>query len=139
NGERTALSISVIIKTLNEAKGIARTIEFALAALPGGHGEVIVADSGSSDATIEIASRYPVRIVQIESPARPSCGIGPQLGFQYARHDLVCLLDGDMDLDPQFLAEAIAYLDRHPKAGGVTGHVEEMMLGNLEYTRRVQR
>lgn len=137
------MSVSVIIKTLNEAKRIARTIEFALAGLPvgpsGRQGEVIIADSGSSDATIEIASRYPVRIVQIESPAKPSCGIGPQLGYQYARHDLVCLLDGDMDLDPDFLPEAIAYLDKHPQAGGVTGHVEEMMLGNLEYTRRVQR
>lgn len=133
------MSVSVIIKTLNEEKRIARTIEFALAGLPGGQGEVIVADSGSSDATVEIASRYPVRIVQIESPARPSCGIGPQLGFQYARGDFICLLDGDMDLDPEFLAEALAYLDRHPKAGGVTGHVEEMILGNLEYTRRVQR
>lgn len=133
------MSVSVIIKTLNEEKRIARTIEFALAGLPGGRGEVIVADSGSSDATVEVASRYPVRIVQIESPARPSCGIGPQLGFQYARHDFICLLDGDMDIDPEFLPEAIAYLDRHPKAGGVTGHVEEMMLDNLEYTRRVQR
>ncbi|WP_081952866.1 glycosyltransferase [Rhizobium sp. YS-1r] len=133
------MSVSVIIKTLNEEKRIARTIEFALAGLPGGRGEVIVADSGSSDATVEIASRYPVRIVQIENPARPSCGIGPQLGFQYARQDFICLIDGDMDLDPGFLPEALAYLDRHPKAGGVTGHVEEMMLDNLEYTRRVQR
>ncbi|WP_117192191.1 glycosyltransferase [Rhizobium terrae] len=133
------MSVSIIIKTLNEAKRIARTIEFALAGLPGGRGEVIVADSGSRDATIEIASRYPVRIVQIESPARPSCGIGPQLGFQYARYDFVCLLDGDMDLDPEFLPEALAFLDRHPKTGGVTGHVEEMMLDNLEYARRVQR
>ena len=133
------MSVSIVIKTLNEAKNIARTVEFALAGLPGGQGEVIIADSGSKDATVEIASRYPVRIVQIESPARPSCGIGPQLGFQYARHDLVCLLDGDMDLDPEFLPAAIAWLDDHPKAGGVTGHVEEMMLDNLEYTRRVQR
>lgn len=133
------MSVSIIIKTLNEAKRIARTIEFVLAGLPAGGGEVIIADSGSSDTTVEIASRYPVRIVQIESPARPSCGIGPQLGFQYARFDYVCLLDGDMDLDPDFLAEAIAYLESHPKAGGVTGHVEEMMLDNLEYARRVQR
>ncbi len=133
------MSVSIIIKTLNEEKRISRTIEFALAGLPGGHGEVIVADSGSSDATVAVARRYPVRVVQLVSPARPSCGIGPQLGYQYSRHDLVCLLDGDMDLDPEFLSAAISYLDRHPETGGVTGHVEEMMLDNLEYSRRVQR
>jgi glycosyltransferase involved in cell wall biosynthesis len=133
------LTVSIIIKTLNEEKRIAQTIRHALAGLPGGRGEVIVADSGSSDGTIEIASRYPVRIVQIEAPARPSCGLGPQLGFQCARYEYICLLDGDMDLDPDFLPEALAFLDRHGKAAGVTGHVEEMMLDNLEYTRRVQR
>lgn len=137
------MTVSIIIKTLNEEKGIARTIDHALAALSALPdaiaGEVILADSGSRDRTVEIASCYPVRIVQIEAPARPSCGIGPQLGFQYARNAFVCLIDGDMDLDPQFLPNALAYLDAHPKAAGVTGHVEEMMLGNLEYTRRVQR
>jgi glycosyltransferase involved in cell wall biosynthesis len=140
------VTVSIIIKTLNEEKNIARTIEHALAALaalPGGNGaiagEVILADSGSRDRTVEIASCYPVRIVQIEAPARPSCGIGPQLGFQYARNAFVCLIDGDMDLDPEFLPDALAWLDANAKAAGVTGHVEEMMLGNLEYTRRVQR
>ena len=133
------MTVSIIIKTLNEEKRIARTIEHALAGLPGGQGEVIVSDSGSSDRTIEIAAGYPVRIVQIEAPARPSCGLGPQLGYQYARYDHICLLDGDMDLDPEFLPEALAFLDRHGKTAGVTGHVQEMMLDNLEYTRRVQR
>lgn len=133
------MTVSIIIKTLNEEKGIARTIEFALAALPDGEGEVILADSGSRDRTIEIASGYPVRIVQITPPARPGCGVGAQLGYQYARHEYICLIDGDMDLDPGFLPDAIAFLERHPRTGGVTGHVEEMMLSNLEYTRRVQR
>jgi glycosyltransferase involved in cell wall biosynthesis len=133
------VSVSIIIKTLNEEKRIARTIGYALAALPDGNGEVIVADSGSSDGTAEIALRHPVRFVQIEAPAKASCGIGPQLGFQYARHDFICLIDGDMDLDPDFVKEAVAFLDRNGKVAGVTGHVEEMMLSNLEYTRRVQR
>jgi glycosyltransferase involved in cell wall biosynthesis len=133
------MTVSVIIKTLNEEKNIARTIEFALAALPEGQGEVIIADSGSRDRTVAIAAGYPVQIVQITAPARPSCGLGPQLGYLYAQHEYVCLIDGDMDLDPEFLAEAIAFLDRHPRTAGVTGHVQEMMLDNLEYTRRVQR
>ncbi|WP_011582197.1 MULTISPECIES: glycosyltransferase [Chelativorans] len=133
------MSVSIIIKTLNEEKRIASTIEHALAGLPGGLGEVIVADSGSTDRTAEIVSHYPVTMVQIIDPAKPSCGLGGQLGFQYARYDLICLLDGDMDLEPSFLPDAINYLQNHTDVAGVTGHVQEMNLSNLEFSRRVTR
>jgi glycosyltransferase involved in cell wall biosynthesis len=133
------LAVSIIIKTLNEEKRIAATIESALSALGEIPGEVVIADSGSSDRTVEIAQRYPVVIAQIMPPARPSCGIGPQLGFQHSRGDYLCLLDGDMLLDPGFLGDAIRFLERNPRVAGVTGHVEEMQTANLEYARRVQR
>lgn len=133
------MTVSIIIKTLNEEKRIAATIESALAAVLPLGGEVVIADSGSSDGTVAVASRYPVVIAQIVPPARASCGIGPQLGFQHARHDHLCLIDGDMLLDEGFLAEALDFLERNPAAGGVTGHVEEMQVSNLEYARRVQR
>lgn len=56
------MSVSIIIKTLNEEKRIAEAVESALKALPGGKVEVIVADSGSTDRTIEIAQSYPIKI-----------------------------------------------------------------------------
>lgn len=133
------MPVSVIIKTLNEEKRIAAAIEHALAALETVGGEVIVADSGSSDQTIEIASRYPVVIAQISPPALPSCGIGPQLGFQYSRYEQICLLDGDMLLDRDFLEIAAQFLADNPQVAGVTGHVQEMLTSNLEYSRRVTR
>ncbi|MBN9448077.1 MAG: glycosyltransferase family 2 protein [Bosea sp.] len=133
------MAVSIIIKTLNEEKRIAATIESALSALGEMPGEIVIADSGSSDRTVEIAQRYPVVIAQIMPPARPSCGIGPQLGFQHSRGDYLCLLDGDMLLDPGFLGDAIRFLERNPRVAGVTGHVEEMQTANLEYARRVQR
>lgn len=133
------MAVSVIIKTLNEEKRIAATIESALAALGETGGEVIIADSGSSDRTVEIASQYPVVIAQISPPARPSCGIGPQLGFQYSNGDHICLLDGDMLLDGDFLAVAVAFLADNPSVAGVTGHVQEMLTSNLEFSRRVKR
>ncbi|QFI68491.1 glycosyltransferase family 2 protein [Sinorhizobium alkalisoli] len=133
------MTISVIIKTLNEEKRIAATIESALVALEGKGGEIIVADSGSADRTIEIAARYPVIIAQIAAPARPSCGIGPQLGFQYSRGEHVCLIDGDMLLDDGFLDDAVRFLADNPAIAGVTGHVEEMHVANLEFARRVNR
>lgn len=56
------MAVSIIIKALNEESRIGSAIESALAALAGSQGEVIVADSGSSDRTVEIARRYPVLV-----------------------------------------------------------------------------
>ncbi|WP_288430845.1 glycosyltransferase [uncultured Agrobacterium sp.] len=133
------MKISVILKTLNEEKRIGAAIESVIAALSGIEGEIIVADSGSRDRTVEIASRYPVLVAQIEAPAKASCGIGPQLGFQYSKGEFICLMDGDMLLDPEFLPAALGYLDKNPRVAGVSGHVNEVNLDNLEFTRRVQR
>jgi glycosyltransferase involved in cell wall biosynthesis len=132
------MSVSIIIKTLNEAERIASTLESALAAA-GSDGEVIVADSGSTDGTVEIAIRYGVTLVQIAADQQPSCGLGPQLGYQYSRGDYLCLMDGDMLLDPGFLGQAIAFLEANPTVGGVGGKVIEMNLENLEFARRVSR
>jgi len=133
------MAVSVILKTLNEEARIGAAVESVLAALDGIGGEIIVADGGSRDRTLAIAAAYPVRVVQLESAIRPSCGIGPQLGFQYSREPFICLMDGDMLLDPGFLPEALAYLSANPRAAGVTGHVEEMNDTSLEYVRRGRR
>lgn len=133
------MAVSVILKTLNEEARVGAAIESVLTALEGIAGEIIVADGGSRDRTLAIAARYPVRVVQLEPAIRPSCGIGPQLGFQYSREPFICLMDGDMLLDPDFLTEALAYLDSNPRVAGVTGHVEEMNDTSLEYIRRGRR
>src|ERR1700753_1631150 len=106
-----AMAVSVILKTLNEEARIGPAIESVLAALEGIGGEVIVADGGSRDRTLAVAANYPVRAVQLRPAVPPRCGIGPTLGFQYSREPFVCLIDGDMLLDPDFLAEALAYLE----------------------------
>jgi glycosyltransferase involved in cell wall biosynthesis len=128
------MTVSIIIKTLNDEKRIGRAIECALAALPDGQGEVIVTDLGSRDKTIAIAASYPVRTVQIARPARFRSGAGSQLGYQYARHEFICVIEGEMDLDPGFLNEAIGFLERHPRTGGVTGHIETATTSGAGFT-----
>src|SRR4051812_12040542 len=100
-------TISVIIKTLNEEEHVAKAIGTSLAAIAPYGGEVIVADSGSRDRTTEIASRYPVTIVQLQNARERCCGIAPQLGFQHSRGDFIYLLDGDMELQADFVALAL--------------------------------
>lgn len=133
------MTVSVILKALNEEARIGAALTSVVAALDGIGGEIIVADGGSRDRTVSVASAYPVRVVQLDPAIRPSCGIGPQLGFQYSREPFICLMDGDMLLDAGFLRKALAYLEAHPSVAGVTGHVEEMNDTSLEYVRRTRR
>jgi glycosyltransferase involved in cell wall biosynthesis len=51
--------VSIVIKVLNEEFNIRRAIESSLAAVAHHDGEVIVADSVSTDQTIEIAKQFP--------------------------------------------------------------------------------
>ena len=62
------MKVSVIIKALNEEQRIAAAIQSALDAVAELGGEVILADSVSSDNTIAIASEFPITIVQLKNP-----------------------------------------------------------------------
>lgn len=134
-----ACQVSIVIKTLNEERNIARAIESSLAALREVGGEVVVADSASTDRTVEIASTYPVTVVQLSNPAERCCGIGPELGYQHASGRYIYILDGDMQFRPGFLAAAVQHLEQHPGAGGVAGLVVENNLESLEFKARVER
>jgi glycosyltransferase involved in cell wall biosynthesis len=131
-------TVSVIIKALNEERHITMAIESALAALHGLSGEVILADSASDDRTVEIAAKYPVKIVSLSRAEDRSCGAGVQLGYQYSSGRYVCLIDGDMRLWEGFLSAAIRFLEDNDGVAGVSGKIIEHEKGNLEYVRRVQ-
>jgi glycosyltransferase involved in cell wall biosynthesis len=120
------VKVTVGIKALNEERHIAASLASAVAAAELLGGEVVLADSGSTDRTLEIAAGFPVRIVQLANTAERCCGAGAQLAFQYAKGDYFYLLDGDMVLDPGFLAAGIAYLEQNPEIAAVGGRVREM-------------
>lgn len=129
-------NVSIVIKALNEERHVAAAIESAIAALQGTCGEIILADSNSTDRTVEIAARYPIKIVSLLRAADRSCGAGAQLAYQYSAGDYVCLIDGDMRLHRQFLAAAIDFLKANPQFAGVGGMIVERETGNLEYVKR---
>jgi glycosyltransferase involved in cell wall biosynthesis len=131
--------VSIIIKAFNEERHIAGAIESALAALAEIEGEVILADGASTDRTIDIAQRYPIKIVRLNDPTDRSCGAGAQLGFQYSRGEFLFLMDGDMRLQSGFLAAAIRFLRDNPAMGGVGGGMIYQDASGLEYDQRTRR
>lgn len=136
---KTPIKVSVIIKALNEEKRIGEAIRTAIEAADRVGGEVILADSVSTDRTIEIARQYPIRIVQLENAEERRCGAGPQLGYQIARGEFIYILDGDMELDPDFLPAAIAEMERNERLAGVGGIVEEVSDASYQFRGRQRR
>ena len=142
-GDRPELApvcrVSVIIKTLNEEQRISATLESALNAVARVGGEVVLADSCSSDRTVELAQPYPIRIVQLRHAHERCCGVGPQLGYQHSRGEFVYILDGDMHLLEGFLEQALDFMVAHPEVAGVGGRVVEQNQESLEYLARAER
>lgn len=131
--------VTIIIKALNEEKHIRAATESALVAVQAVGGEVVLADSCSSDATVTLASAYPIRIVQLADSAERCCGVGPQLGYQHALGEFIYILDGDMEMLPDFLPPALDFLEAHPDVAGVGGRVVEMNTTALEFVARAER
>ncbi|MEQ1560353.1 MAG: glycosyltransferase [Methyloglobulus sp.] len=130
--------LSVIIKTLNEEKNIEKCLDSVVIATKNIKSEIILADSLSTDKTLDKASRYKIKIVQLANANDRSCGIGPQLGFQYAEGDYIYLVDGDMEINQDFLELAIHKLETNPLLAGVGGSVKEMCIENLYFKKSAQ-
>lgn len=86
--------ISIIILAKNEEKYIGSTLDMVFRQDIDKEYEVIVIDSGSQDSTLEIAKRYPIKIVEI--PAQEfGHGRTRNLGAQMANGGIVVFLNAD--------------------------------------------
>jgi glycosyltransferase involved in cell wall biosynthesis len=92
---------SIFILTYNEETEIAGCIESALLS-----NDVIVVDSYSSDRTVEIAQRYPVRVVQhkFESHGRQRTWM---LQSVPVKHEWVYILEADERMTPELFQECL--------------------------------
>jgi rhamnosyltransferase len=112
------MEIGVVIRTLDEAELIGRCLE----TLHGQQGsydlDVVVVDSGSTDATVEIAQAHGARVVHME-PADFDYSKALNLGIEEARGELVAILSAHaIPLDDRWLERMTAPFD-DPKVAGV--------------------
>ena len=84
--------LSVVLIAKNAASQIEACLESAAFA-----DEIVLVDSGSTDATREIAARYGARVVQKEWQG---FGLQKQFAVEQARHDWVLCLDADERVSP---------------------------------------
>ncbi len=130
------LILSVVIITKNEARNIGWCLDSVTAAtkdFPGA--EIIVVDSRSSDKTVEIASRYNVKIAVIAEKHKTTPGLGRLIGKELAGGELIFFIDGDMVLMAGWLQNAVNLIKNNESVAGVTGNIEEgIMAGNGEFS-----
>src|SRR6478672_8907833 len=92
---------SIYILTYNEETEIAACIVSALLS-----DDVVVVDSFSSDRTVEVAQRYPVRVVQhrFESHGRQRTWM---LQSVPVKHEWVYILEADERMTPELFQECL--------------------------------
>ena len=131
-------TVSILIKALNEEAKIQSCLDSACRAVSDIDGEIVLVDSMSTDKTVEIAKRYPVRIIQFKDKGDIGCGAAVQLGYEHAKGTYIYVLDGDMQLAPDFLRTAIKFLQDHSNVAGVGGKLVDTSLKNSDDRRRQQ-
>jgi glycosyltransferase involved in cell wall biosynthesis len=128
------LDLSFVVIGYNEAKHVRGCLESVRATtLPGARYEILYVDGGSKDSSVEEARRVDgVRILGGEKRRRAA--ENRNLGAEHALGKYIQFIDGDMVLDPDWPALAMAFLDLHPDVAAVSGTLEE---ANTSYVFRV--
>lgn len=108
--------VSIIIPTKNEEKTIKNTLE-SIFNLKYPKYEVILVDGHSQDKTVEIASRFPVKIYYDKG----TLGSARNIGVRHSRYDFIAWIDGDHHLTPNWLQRIMEKITRDENLAGVGG------------------
>ncbi len=116
--------LSVFFPFWNEQENVESVIKKAIPVVEkiADKWEIIMVDDGSSDKTLEIASRIAKqdsRLVVISHEKNRGYGAALKTGFENAKYDLVVFNDGDGQFD---LAEVTKFLERIENADMVIGY-----------------
>ncbi|HEU4383641.1 MAG TPA: glycosyltransferase [Anaeromyxobacteraceae bacterium] len=110
--------ISVVIPNRNGAATIGQCLAAALAS-DYRRFEVVVVDDGSEDASVEIARRFPCRLVRL--PRRSGVSRARNAGARAARGEILLFIDSDCLLSRDTLALAnVSFGDRRDRVLGGT-------------------
>lgn len=95
-----AVEVSIVIPARNEAASLENLLPALVAAQP--DAEIIVVNDGSSDATLEVCARHPVRVVSHPYPKGNGAAI--KSGARAARGKVLVFMDADGQHRPEDVA-----------------------------------
>lgn len=115
--------LSIILVNYNQRDYTAQCLNSLRKVAPALDYEIILVDNASHDGSIDwLEEQYPEAAV-IRSPENRGIAGGNNLGIRAAQGRYVLLLNNDTLVLPGMLERATAYLDNHPKVGGVGGRL----------------
>ena len=117
----TVPKASVVILTKNAGQAFAKVLDAIAAQNADFTYELVIVDSGSTDGTRELLSRYPVRLTEIR-PEHFNFGLTRNLAFSLARGEYIVTISQDVTpCQPDWLSRLIAPFSHDAKVAAVQG------------------
>lgn len=130
--------LSIVLPTLNAAAHLARTLAAIERSKRAFACEIILADGGSSDGTVDIAHRFDAEIVTAGSGEAPGRGGQLRKGAARARGTWLFFLHADSEPAPQW-AEAIAAFIGEPENAGKAAAFRFALASDAAPARRLEK
>lgn len=113
-------SISVVTATCNSTRTIERCLKSIRSqTYPQRKVEIIIADGGSKDATVEIAKKYGANVYRID-PKKQNAEYNKSIGISHAKNDVIAMIDHDNVLPhSRWLTKMVKPLRERPDVVGV--------------------
>ena len=110
------MKVSLAVSTYNSAATIVACVE-SLLAVDYPQKEIIIIDDGSTDETLDILKKYPVRLIPQN---HQGVSAGRDLALRSATGEMILYTDSDCAVDVQWVNELLKPL-ADPQVGAVTG------------------
>lgn len=125
--------VSILVPAYNEGKVLERALT-SLVRLDYPEYEVVVIDDGSTDDTLEIASRWEGRrgsgLFRVITKSNGGKASALNAGIAHSQHPLILCMDADSHLDPLTLLKAARHFG-NPDVGAVAGNVKVENRGTI--------
>jgi glycosyltransferase involved in cell wall biosynthesis len=114
----TRMKASVVIRTYNEARLIGAVLQSLRSQSEYGQSmDIVGVDSGSTDGTVDIMSRYGVTLIGIAG-TEFNYSRALNLGIERTRGDVILILSGHaVPLSEDWVIRMVRHMDRHDTAG----------------------
>jgi glycosyltransferase involved in cell wall biosynthesis len=118
----TRVKLSIVLITHNEERNLGRTLESVKTLVADGQGEIIIVDSGSTDATLEIAHSYGAKVFIEEWK-----GFAAQKNsaLDKASGDWILSLDADEEVSPELATEIFSATETQQRIERLQGVPED--------------